>query len=313
MSTPTPVVSVVMAAKNYARFLPTAVESVLAQTFREWELVVVDDGSSDATPDAVRPFLADPRVRYHRSDRLGQSGAKNLGVGLGHGEYVAFLDADDAWKPTKLEAQLAVLSANADCGVCFCRRELIDENDNLLPTPAAAPFPSGRVLTELFLRNFVCFSSVVVRRRVFEHVGRFDPEWDLSIDYDLWLRVAKHYGFEFVDEALVLYRTGHGNLSKKLSDRVATATSIMTRAVFRRGLKEELPERVIAEGYASTFRTLGYTMRPSEPLTAATWYLKAIAWPSRRIDAAKGIAASLIAFARGKQVPGSAENASVNR
>src|SRR6516162_2987586 len=125
----TPVVSVVMAAKNYARFLPAAVESVFAQTVADWELVIIDDGSTDDTPEAVRPFLADCRVKYLRSDRLGQSRAKNLGLGLSRGEYVAFLDADDAWSPTKLEKQLAVFGAEPEVGVVYCLRTLIDENN----------------------------------------------------------------------------------------------------------------------------------------------------------------------------------------
>ncbi len=314
----TPTVSVVMAAKNYARFLPAAVESVLAQTFADWELLVVDDGSTDHTPDAVAPFLADPRVRYVRSDRLGQPRAKNLGAGLSRGEVVAYLDADDAWKPTKLEKQLALLRDRPAVGVCFCLRSLIDEQGNPLPgarggTTPPPPPPRGHILPDIFLRNFVCFSSVVVRRRVFDHVGGFDPEWDLSIDYDLWLRAARHYEFDYVDEELVLYRTGHGNLSKRLADRVATADAIMTRALYRRGLADELPRELVGEGYASTYRALGYTLRHSEPLTAAGWYLRALAWPGRRIEAAKGLAASLLAWARGKREPGAAENASANR
>ncbi len=305
-------VSVVMAAKNYARFLPIAVESVVAQSFPDWELLIIDDGSTDATPAAVQPFLADRRVRYVRSDRLGQSRAKNLGANLSRGEFIAYLDADDAWLPTKLAKQLALLQANPSVGVCFCRRSLIDESGQPLPSNDP-PAPRGRVLDKLFLRNFVCFSSVMVRRHVFDHVGAFDPEWDLAIDYDLWLRVARHYEFDFVEEPLVLYRTGHGNLSKRLSDRVATATAIMNRAVFRRGLQDELPPDVIGEGYASTDRALGYTLRNSEPLMAATWYLRALAWPSRRYEAAKGLLASLLECMRGRREAGAAENASVNR
>src|SRR3954466_13662420 len=108
-----------MAAKNYARFLPEAVESVLAQTVADWELVVIDDGSSDHTPRAVAPYLPDHRVRYFRSDTLGQPRAKNLGIALARGQLVAFLDADDAWEPTKLEKQLA-LFAKPEVGVVFC-------------------------------------------------------------------------------------------------------------------------------------------------------------------------------------------------
>jgi glycosyltransferase involved in cell wall biosynthesis len=303
---------VVIAAKKKARFLPAAVESVLAQTVADWELVIIDDGSTDHTPAAVRPYLADPRVRYFRSDRLGQPRAKNLGAGLARGEVIAYLDADDAWKPTKLEKQLVLLRDRPQVGVCFCRRSLIDEQGNPLPGKDP-PAPRGRVVPAMFLRNFVCFSSVVVRRQVFDHVGGFDPEWDLAIDYDLWLRAARHTEFDSVDEELVLYRTGHGNLSKRLADRVATADAIMTRAVCRRGLADELPRELIGEGYASSYRALGYTLRNSEPLTAARWYLRALAWPGRRREAARGLAASLLAWARRKRESGAAENASVNR
>jgi glycosyltransferase involved in cell wall biosynthesis len=191
-----------MAAKNYARFLPEAVESVLAQSFADWELLIIDDGSTDATPAAARPFLADDRVRYFRADKLGQPRAKNLGIGLSRGEFVAFLDADDAWEPTKLKKQLAIFRDNPGVGVVFCRRSLIDEKGTPIAARQAPPPPRGRVLPAMFVQNFVCFSSAVVRREVFAHVGRFDPQWDLAIDFDLWLRVARHHGFDFVDEEL---------------------------------------------------------------------------------------------------------------
>jgi len=303
-------ISVVMAAKNYAKFLPQAVESVFAQTHTDWELVIIDDGSTDATPEAVKPFLVDPRVRYIRSDYLGQSRAKNLGARLSRGEFIAYLDADDAWESTKLEKQLKLLE-RPEVGVVFSGRKLIDEAGNITGTPPAE-FPRGNVLDAIFARNFVCFSTVMLRREVFDYVGGFDPGIDLAIDYDLWLRVAQHYEFDYVPEPLVLYRTGHGNLSKKLSDRVATAVSIMHRAVFRRGLAERLPRKVVGEGFASTCRTLGYVMRPSEPLTAAKWYWKALTWPGDRIAAAKGIVASALRYASRRREPGSAENATAN-
>jgi len=308
-----PCVSIVMAAKNYAKFLPMAVESVLAQTFIDWELLIIDDGSTDRTPGVVQPFLSDPRVRYFRSDKLGQSRAKNLGVRLSRGEFVAFLDADDAWSPTKLEQQLRVFRDQPGVGVVFCRRSLIDEQSQPLPAKVAPAPPRGRVLDRMFAQNFVCFSSVVVRRDVFSHVGAFDPQWDLAIDFDLWLRVAKHHSFDFVDEELVQYRTGHGNLSKKLLDRVDTALSIMHRAESRYAVSEQIPPERVAEAYASTCRTLGYVLRNSEPVTAAKWYLRALRWPAGRVMSVKGLVASALRFASRKREAGSAENASVNR
>ncbi|MBA4190998.1 MAG: family 2 glycosyl transferase [Planctomycetaceae bacterium] len=308
-----PNVSIVMAAKNYARFLPMAVESVLAQTFTDWELVIVDDGSTDNTPAVVRPFLADSRIRYFRSDKLGQTRAKNLGLRLSRGEFVAFIDADDAWSPTKLDKQLAVFREKPDVGVVFCRRSLIDEQSRPIPAKPAPTPPRGRVLDKLFVQNFVCFSTAVARREVFSQVGAFDPQWDLAIDFDLWLRVAKHHAFDYVDEELVQYRTGHGNLSKKLLDRVDTAFSIMHRAENRYGVAEQVPAGRVAEAYASTCRTLGYVLRNSEPVTAAKWYLRALRWPAGRVLSVKGLVASALRFASGKREPSSHENASVNR
>lgn len=304
-------VSVVMAAKNYARFIREAIESVRAQTRTDWELLVIDDGSSDDTPAAVRPYLADSRVRYFRSDVLGQPRAKNLGVALARGRFVAFLDADDTWEPTKLEKQLPLFDA-PEVGVAFCARSLMDEEGRALPTRDPAAPPTGFVLPQMFTQNFVCFSSCVVRREALAHVGGFGAQWDLAIDYDFWLRVASHYKFAHANEQLVRYRTGHGNLSKRLRDRVDTALSIMHRAETRYGAAESVPAEVIAEGYASTCRTLGYVTRASEPREAVRWYLRALKWPARRLLALKGIAGVARAALKGRRADGAPENASCN-
>ena len=302
----TPHISIVMAAKNYARFLPVAVESAIAQTYANWELIIIDDGSSDDTPLAVKPYLHDSRIRYLRSDKLGQSRAKNLGIAMARGEFIAFLDADDAWLPTKLERQLALFT-RPDVGVVFSLRELIDENGNRLPNPSRPLPPRGRVLDAMFVQNFVCFSSAIVRRCAFEQVGRFDPRCDLSIDYDLWLRVAKQYAFEYVPEPLVLYRTGHGNLSSKLADRVATAFSIMHNA------RDGVSPAAIAHGYASTWRTLGWVMRGAELRTALACYWRALAYPHRRIESARGLVSTLVNWLRGRRPTTAAENLTINR
>lgn len=311
-----PLVSVVMAARNYARYLPQAVESVFAQTFSDWELVIVDDGSTDDTPYAVRPYLRNNRVRYYRSDQLGQTRAKNLGWQISRGEFIAFLDADDAWLPTKLEKQLPLFD-HPEIGVVYCRRLLMDESGKVLQRQPASPnssfsWPRGWVLSDIVPQNFVCFSSCVLRRIVLQHVGGFDAVWDLAIDYDLWLRVAKHYQFDFVNEELVLYRTGHGNLSRKLSDRVATALSILHRAK-QRGVLDELPLSILAQGHASTCRTMGYILRDSEPGTAWRWYWRALAWPDNRWGSIKGLLACVLKALSRKHSSLAPENATINR
>ena len=309
----TPRVSIVMAAKNYAKFLPAAVESVIAQTVDDWELIIIDDGSSDNTPAMVQPYLTDARIRCVQSDRLGQPRAKNLGVRLTTAPLIAFLDADDAWHPEKLAQQLP-LFRDPRVGVAYCHRTLIDETNTPHAVQPAQLLAEGPTLPAIFARNFVCFSSAVVRREVFELSGGFDPDLDLAIDYDLWLRVATHTEFAGIAEKLVLYRTGHANLSKRLADRVLTADSIMTRALERRELHQRLPRKLIGEGYASTYRALAHTLSRGEPWAGLAWYARAAARPgSRRLAAIKGMVGCFVRGLIGKRGVMTGENAAANR
>lgn len=268
-----PAVSVVVATRNYGRYVAGALRSVLDQTWRDLEVVIIDDGSADDTPALVRPFLTDPRVRYHRTDGLGQSRAKNLGIQLSRAPLVAFLDGDDEWLPAKLERQLPLFDRPA-VGVVYSRRTMMGEGGRELPTPPAA-LVRGRVYDDLLVRNPVCFSSVVVRRAVFEAVGLFDPALPLSIDYDLWLRVARHFEFDYVDEPLVRYRTGHANLSSRITERLTAVLSILRRSLVRRRKDETAGRHAQAEAWGSTCRTMGFVVRQTKPIEAAGWYVRA--------------------------------------
>ena len=269
----TPAVSVVIASRNYGQYVAGAIESVLAQTFADWEIIIVDDGSTDDTPVVVKPFLADRRVRYHRTDGLGQSRAKNLGILQARGPLIAFLDGDDEWLPTKLERQLPLFD-RPDVGVAYSRRTLMDADGRDLPTPASR-FASGKIYDAMLVQNFVCFSSVVVRREVFEAVGMFDPRLQLAIDYDLWLRAAQHCEFDYVDDALVRYRTGHANLSSRVTERIGSILSIMRRSLLRRGHAETANREAQAEAWGSTYRTMAYMLRDRAPFESAVWYATA--------------------------------------
>lgn len=269
----TTAVSVVVATRNYGRYLAGAVRSVLGQTVTDFEVIIIDDGSTDDTPAVVRPFLADPRVRYLRTDGLGQSRAKNLGILQARGPLVAFLDGDDEWRPAKLERQLPLFSDPA-VGVVYTRRTLIDPEGRELPTPAAT-LARGHIYDVMLVRNPVCFSSVVVRRSVFEAVGLFDPALPLAIDYDLWLRVARHFAFDYVDEPLVRYRTGHANLSSRIAERIAAVLGILRRSLVRRRNAETAGAAAQGEAWGSTCRTMGYVLRKDEPIAAAAWYARA--------------------------------------
>jgi glycosyltransferase involved in cell wall biosynthesis len=284
-----PGVSVVIATYNCGRFLPEAVESVLRQTYRDWELIIVDDGSADDTPGAVQPFLADARVRYHRRRHEGQSLTKNHGVHMTRAPLVAFLDADDVWLPEKLARQVGLFRADPDLGVAFARHVLIDEQGRELAT-RQPPLPSGGVLNEIFRTNFVCFSSAVVRRAALASAGLFDPRLCLAVDYDLWLRVALRFRFDYVDSPLVKYRTGHASLSRRVEQRLAVVTGIMARFLANAEAARALDRAAVREALAETHYHIALAARERSRLTALGWYLSAVARNPRYFLAWQGLA-----------------------
>lgn len=271
-----PAVSVVMATYNYGRFLGGAVESVLGQTFGDFELIVVDDGSSDDTAAVLRPYLADPRVRGYRLDHLGQPAAKNVGIRLARAPLIAFLDADDLWLPAKLERQLACFQADPSLGLVCARTLWIDETG--IPLERKQPtLYRGNVLDELFVDNFVCFSSAMVRAKVLHEVGLFDESLPLAIDYDLWLRVAASHRFDYVDEPLVKYRTGHASLSRRQEERLETVKRIMRRFLDEHGGRVLVDPAMARRAWAETHLHLGLVRRRRSRLAALPCYLRALA------------------------------------
>jgi glycosyltransferase involved in cell wall biosynthesis len=266
-----PLVSVVMANYNYGRYLAAAIDSVRNQTFTDCELILVDDGSTDNSHTVIQSYLNDPRIRFQPVTHLGQVGAKNAGVAMCRGEYVAFLDADDIWERTKLEKQLGLFRRDPQLGVVYSRRTLINADGLSLPYRQPVLY-RGRVVNEMFRNNFICFSSAVVQRQVLEHVGWFDHSLALAVDYDLWLRVSKHYTVDFVDEPLVRYRMGHGNLSRRLNERLKTALWIMRRFVQHYGGAKHLDPHVVRESFAETSCSMAQSLRPFSASTSARWY-----------------------------------------
>jgi glycosyltransferase involved in cell wall biosynthesis len=280
-----------MANYNYSRYLSGAVESVLRQSFGDLELIVVDDGSTDDSLTVLQPFLADPRVRLISLSRSGQPKAKNAGIAATRGEFIAFLDADDEWLPQKLERQLP-LFANPDVGVVYCRRTLMDETGCDKPYRQPAMF-RGDVLGAMFRQNFVCFSSAVVRRTAFEECGVFDESIPLAIDYDLWLRVAARFAFDYFDEPLARYRTGHANLSRRVVERLNIALSIMRRFTARPE-SSRLRRSLIRRCFAETYCSIALARRAESRSAALGWYARAVGHSPPCGQAWRGLVSTLI-------------------
>jgi glycosyltransferase involved in cell wall biosynthesis len=190
-----------------------AVDSVLEQTFGDFELVVVDDGSSDATAAEVAS-RTDPRVRCVSVANGGVARARNHGLTLTSGGLVAFLDADDAWRPSKLDRQFAAMSADDMVGLCFTATKRVDDELNIIGEEPALPHAdyAEALLTK---GNIVpgSASSVMARRPLIWAAGGFDPSLSQCADWDLWLRMSLLTGFAAIAEPLVLYRKAPGTMS----------------------------------------------------------------------------------------------------
>ncbi len=252
-----PLVSIVIAAYNAERFLANTIESALAQTYRNFEVCVVDDGSTDDSGVLIESFARrDGRVRIQRQPNRGQAAAKNAGIAMARGSLIAFLDADDMWLPQKLERQVPAM-ADPNVGVCYTDAMFIDERGVLFSRPRPVYY-SGRITRRLFLDNFIHFPSTVVKRECFERCGAFDESLPMGIDWDLWLRISTEYDFVCVPEALLKYRVWPGQMSTKLDGRFDCAYRIMRnfQSQHERFIDRDLRNRAWSSTFLSHARRL---------------------------------------------------------
>lgn len=194
-------------------YLPKTVESVLKQTFRDFEVLIINDGSSDHIVEWATSLL-DPHIKLISQANQGVSVARNTGIAHAQGEYIAFLDADDLWEPTKLEKQVHCLDNKPTVGLVYTWTVLVDGQDN--PTGRIfASHTEGNVWQQLLVTDEMCnSSSVMVRRCCFEIVGVFDQNLAFAEDMDMWLRIAACYPFAVVKETLTFYRQHSTNTTK---------------------------------------------------------------------------------------------------
>lgn len=237
-----PLVSVIIPVYNRPRLVQEAAESVLAQTFRDFELILVDDGSTDETPvvlaelaareprsaaDAPVPAAGEPagRIAVHRIAHDGHPGAvRNRGAELARGRYLAFLDADDLWRPQKLERQLALhedsvpgVSDPGSCtpGLSHTREQWI-RNGREISQKGMGHARAGWIFEDALKKCTIGPSTVMMERTLFEEHGGFREDLEIAEDYELWLRITARHAVAYLDEPLTVKRAGHGDqLSEK--------------------------------------------------------------------------------------------------
>ena len=224
-----PRVSVVIPTYNSLQYLPFAVESALNQTFVDIEIIIINDGSTDRTEEWGLQ-QSDPRLKLITQENLGKSAARNAGIEAARGDYIAFLDADDLWEPTKLEMQVNCLDKSPHIGLVYTWTVLADRDGrptgHLISSRAA-----GDVWKDLVCRNILaCGSTPLVRRNCFEVTGLFSPDLPFAQDWDMWIRLAAHYPFAVIEKPLVRYRRHENNTSRKLDEMYRYNTLVLKRA-----------------------------------------------------------------------------------
>jgi glycosyltransferase involved in cell wall biosynthesis len=201
-----PLVSVIIPTYNRADLVRQAVASVKAQTFRDFEIVVVDDGGADGTYEAL---AVDPELRVLRHPaRRGVSAARNSGVSAARGEWLAFLDSDDLWLPDKLARQILLLEGQPELLICQTDETWVRRGVRV-NKPAAHRKVAGQIFLPSLGRCMISPSAVMLHRRLLEAHGDFDETLPAAEDYDLWLRLTWRYEAGLVDEPLVIKRGGH--------------------------------------------------------------------------------------------------------
>lgn len=226
-----PRVSVVVPAWNAERFIEVTLATALGQTFSNIEIVVIDDGSKDQTAAVVHRIAAsDSRVRLIQQSNTGLAGARNRGIRESCGELIAFLDHDDLWHPDKLALQVALLDSHPLAGLASCYSAVIDEEHRCLGWRFGGS-ADGNVYDEVLVWDMISGGSVaVIRRAAFDIVGQFDESLPMRSDWDMWIRIARHFHFATVPRTLVGYTRSKLGLSRGYDRMAEAGKSVLEKA-----------------------------------------------------------------------------------
>jgi glycosyltransferase involved in cell wall biosynthesis len=225
-----PKISIIIPAYNRAHLIPRALESVFKQTFRDYEVIVVDDASVDNTAEVMNSFSH--QVKYVRqTQRSGSAGARNRGILEAKGEYIAFLDSDDFWIPEKLAEQAKILDAHKNVGIVYSKMAIIDEKGELCGTKPAQV--SGKNYQELLqIWGDLPTSTVLTRRECFDKAGMFDTSLITMQDIDMWLRIARHYDLYEIEDKMLAYYCRHEEQATKSKIRVYEGLVTLFKKIF---------------------------------------------------------------------------------
>lgn len=276
-----PVISVIIPTYNRERYISDAIQSVLDQNFPDFEIIVVDDGSTDHTGNVVRAFQSE-KIRYIYQPNYGRSKARNHALGLARGRYIAFLDSDDLYLPGKLLLQVAYMEANPEVGMIYTSARCVDEYGVPLMDNYEAT-ASGWIYERIafFVPVTITLPTVMVRREVFDKVGVFDVAMERFEDTDIWRRISKHYQINALSEQTCLLRTHRDNaLAAQDPAKIAAALNYYVEKIGREDSDIGLILR--RKGIARLYGYYGAAMRtnPTWRAMGYSFLLRAMrSWP----------------------------------
>lgn len=288
-----PTVSVVIPTYNRAQYIGACLKSVLDQSFSDFEILVIDDGSTDNTREVVARFK-DPRISYEWQANSGRpSVPRNRGIELSRGDYIAFLDSDDLWLPSKLEKQMAVAKRHPEAALIYCLARQFDETgDKDLVSPYRLK-RSGSVYPFLLFYSFIPALTVLVQRRHLAQVGVFDtrPEFKAVEDYELWLRMAARYPVRFVPEVLAKYRIHGSNISADKFAEFDKLEALYKKVMAENPVSPLIYKKVMAKVELRRFR---HSLKTGKSLSESLTFL----WKALQTDYSNLTAMLLLALAR---------------
>lgn len=265
-------ISVILTTFNRAHMVTEAMDSILSQTFKDFELIVVDNCSSDNTEEVIKAY-SDERIRYFKHENGGVVAVnRNYGINQARGEYIAFCDDDDLWLPEKLEKQMLEFEKDSQLGLVCTNAIIFDETGNLGEFFKTRLADSNFTLESLIWQNSVICSSVLVKKSVIDDVGHMDtsPEIFTGEDFELWLRVAHKYRIEYIDLPLVRYRVHSGGYKKSsvaaIERNRAVYSKLLSKGIIDRGLYRRLNLRALATELLMRTGTIKY----------ASWLLRLV-------------------------------------
>lgn len=213
-----PKVSVIIPCYNASATIRETLKSIKEQTFKDYEVIIVNDGSTDDTDNILTSYAEQLNglLKIITQTNQGQTVAKNVGIRNSKGQFIAFLDSDDLWAPEKLEYQLAYMESRPHVGLCYTEGILINEKGDKIGKVNCLPSYRGNCFDKLLIKNDIVASSVMIKREILDRVGLFDEDFKACENWDMWIRISKVSQIEYIDRPLTYYRVHLKNMSKNM-------------------------------------------------------------------------------------------------